>query len=234
MPRTALPKLKLGRRAMPTKALDLSLKGPCAPNMLFVFFATLILVIVVVSILQMTGTINLFKRKKQRQARNEERSVGNRKRRSRTDAAAVDRRTDEEAPRARPVPVKGSTVGGRARIEQPKESPAAPKQGFFESQFRPLDEDKFNTQFSKQSTQLSKKTLSSQLKKDTIMPQFSTDRQPTRQTGMPLDMVYTELRSETPGGKSAVKMSSDQVPFGGSEFHEMRRIQSLGQWKDTY
>ena len=66
------------------------------------------------------------------------------------------------------------------------------------------------------------------------MPQFSTDRQPTRQTGMPLDMVYTELRSETPGGKSAVKMSSDQVPFGGSEFHEMRRIQSLGQWKDTY
>lgn len=186
----------------------------------------IVLVVVVLAILNMTGVISIFKSRRKKHAKSREHK-----------ARGVDRRTDDEAPVPKPTPVpkqqiekpKAPAPAEKTHTPQPQPWPA----DFFESQFAPLDQSQFDKQFATHSTDLSKKALSSQLKSDNLMPRFSSERQPTRQTGMPLDMVYSELRAENaPAVKT--KMSTEQVPFGGSEFHEMRRAQTLGEWTDTF
>ena len=214
---------------MPTKAKG---GGPSTgANMLAAAVGAIILLVVILAILNMTGVINLSKRS--RKAKPPATSSD----KSKHKAKGVDRRADEEAPVATPAPVE--PVAKKVRIEQPL--PQAPKKqathslggkSFFDSQFAPLDSAQFDKQFGSQNTKLSRTALSSQLKSDALMPQFSSDRQPTRQTGMPLDMVYTELRAEN--SPPAAKKPMETIPFGGSEFYEMRRAQIQGKWRDDF
>ena len=68
----------------------------------------------------------------------------------------------------------------------------------------------------------------SQLGRDSVLPEFSVEKQPSRQVGMAYDMVYNALRDEG-AQKSKPSVSSAQVPFGGSEFQEMiRQKQTAG------
>lgn len=224
MPRASVPKLKLGRR-VPTKASGGGGGSSTGANMVAAAIFSLVFILVVLAILNMVGVITIFKSKKRTKAGEPERPLAN----------GLDRRTDDEAPVPKPVPV-AEQPKMRIETQKPKQPPArrttAIGNDFFDQQFAPLDRSQFEKQFDSQSTTLAKKALSSQLKSDALMPRFSSDRQPTRQTGMPLDMVYTEIRAEH--APKAAKMGTEQVPFGGSEFHEMRRAQTLGQWRDTF
>lgn len=134
-------------------------------------------------------------------------------------ADSVDRDKDTEDPIVKPTVTIASPEVSDVKEESAEPVPAAEELGI-DKQFTVDDAAKFDQQFQGTSTQVSarQKVKSSQLGLASVMPQFSVSKQPSRQVGMSLDLVYNELR-----GGGPKKMSSVQVPFGGSDFQEELR-----------
>ena len=131
----------------------------------------------------------------------------------------LDKRRDQES-----VEVTVSKIDSavektdEANLQAPKQEPLG-----IDAQFSVQDSSKFDDQFLGTSTnsESRKKVRASQLGVASVLPSFSVDKQPARQVGLSLDLVYNELRGV--GGSSSRPISSTPVPFGGSEYFETMR-----------
>jgi hypothetical protein len=129
----------------------------------------------------------------------------------------LDKRRDQES-----VEVTVSKID--LDTEKTADNSKAPKRETLgiDAQFSVQDSSKFDDQFLGTSTnsESRKKVRASQLGVASVLPSFSVDKQPARQVGLSLDLVYNELRG---GGGSSRPISTTPVPFGGSEYFETMR-----------
>ena len=128
-----------------------------------------------------------------------------------------------------PVPVDVNTTAEQ-QVEKndnkakKENKAAAPKSDVFERQFQLWQPDKTEPKKSSSNTDFKlsaqqKKIQKSVIKASSLTPQMaSNERQPSRQVGMSLDLVYQEMR---PLPKK--QMSADQIPFNGSQHQETLR-----------
>uniref|UniRef100_A0A6C0KCX0 Uncharacterized protein n=1 Tax=viral metagenome TaxID=1070528 RepID=A0A6C0KCX0_9ZZZZ len=224
---SSVPKLNLGakiaaRRPMPTKAI----KGGGKSNMKSMAMAIVGLLVVgflVVLGLHAFGVINWGRKgavKETPKVRNSNRVVLKPK---------IDQMKDEDVQPTQPVKVPEQRE--RQLVTEPKKNLS--KGLGIDKQFsRPLATASKDNDEAVVPHGQAGKVRASQLGRDSVLPSFSVQKQPSRQVGMAYDMVYNSLRNDK--DKSQTKMSSEAVPFGGSEFQEMVRQQQSGVWSENH
>lgn len=141
---------------------------------------------------------------------------------------AVDRKKDLEAVDVSIARVQNKRIAKNKNVTrnvEPKVTARPDKstaQGL-DAQFSVQNKEKFDEQFLGTTSKLASraKVRSSQLGVASVLPEFSVDKQPARQVGMSLDMVYNELRQNNMKNK---KSFTESVPFGSSEYYETMRM----------
>lgn len=218
MPRAKLPKLKIGAKKSISKAKSAS--SGSSNRMWFKIAAGVLLI----------GAIGLIALLLWTVSKDEKKGSGSRSsrrvRRGRLAAQAnlekIDREKDREEPHALPASVEPSKP---PPAPKPADPPTSTPGDHAEAQdglsFHVDSKSDMDTQFSTSGVNSSQKNkiLASQLGRESVLPKFSVERQPSRQIGMSYDMVYQALR----GDDNVQRSFGAQVPFGGSEFQEMQR-----------
>ena len=232
-----VPKLNLGRRISkprPTKAMSAETKDNVKKGVLIVC-GLLFLTGLTLMILEAAGVKIFSKKKKTLSVRpNTNHHVSKQKRKMRSPWAVrggIDRRVDMEEPVVSPTALIDANPNQRA---PPRAAPQSftPPAGI-DRQFQSFDPQSMQDQFAKSAKppKQQQAVKSSQLRRDTLFPSFSVDKQPSRQVGLAVDMVFNDLRKHESVPKT---VSSQQVLFGGSEYQEMVRSKSVGSWKEHY
>lgn len=218
MPRAKLPKLKIGAKKSLTKSKSSSDTGSSSKKSWWIAAAVLLALGVVGLVAFLLWTA--FRNKDDKGSSKRRRLA---KKAQRTPAIAkIDREKDREEPKALP-----------AKVQTEEEVASSPAEGASPDKLvKPVADDaglRFHVdkqsdmtrQFEASGVNSSqkKKILASQLGRESVLPSFSVERQPSRQIGMSYDMVYQALR----GDDKVTRSFGEQVPFGGSEFQEMQR-----------
>lgn len=256
MPGSRVPKLKLGQkfsRTKPTKALPgiRPIKQWSTGAKIVGGLSVLALITGVLFLILWIADAPPFKKRPRKHTSRKHTSyTRNRPMKNRaSDKRKIDKKTDEEEHTVVPAPVVQSediTLDAEHERQKKKETELVPPVSseekkpwqetthFFESQFEPINKDAMDGQFKETSNgKPAKKVLSSKLGHDSVMPSFSVEKQPARQVGMSLDLAYTSLMDKDGIGEDGMRRPAQkmsEIPFGGSEFHDMVRSQQQGTW----
>jgi hypothetical protein len=245
MPQTRVPKLNLGRtiaKPRPTKAMSSKTKGSVQKGIL-IGCGLLFLTGLTLMILEAAG-VKIFSRKRKQKAalervrrqrlqqrRRAKQRRKLRRRRSKRLRMGIDRRIDIEEPTVSVAKVIDAPASHK-NVQTAALPPNAQIMGI-DKQFQSFDTDSMNKQFTNitKPPRQHQAVKSSQLRRDAVMPSFSVNKQPARQVGLAVDLVFNDLRRQQ---TAPTTVSSEQVPFGGSEFQEMLRNKSIGNWTDHH
>jgi hypothetical protein len=224
MPRAKLPKLKIGAKTSISKV-----KSSSAPNRSKFYFqiaagVLLIVAVGLIALLLWTVAKDDTKDKKGSQSSRRVR----RAKIAQANLDKIDREKDREEPKALPASVNDQRKNGLSETPAPDppatapgSTPSDPAKAQDGLSFHVDRKSEMDKQFSTSGVNSSQKNkiLASQLGRESVLPKFSVERQPSRQIGMSYDMVYQALR----GDDKVQRSFGAQVPFGGSEFQEMQR-----------